>query len=233
VGICAWSRNLSVYAILITYKVGQRTIVLKKARYLVIVVILLFGAILIFPKAKKAYQLHVVRTQFAKLTPAIQVLIEQAKSYAEVWGHFPNAYELNLTTIADDDFVTDPAALSPYFGGVVIDDFEKNSLNIEDISESGPCGAIGVIGSALDVELLGFPREFADNAADNGFECYYWNYENQIYTQCFYGFGTSEVSQVGDIIPGWINVNTSSDWDFKSNYRTYEQNGFQKPTCQR
>lgn len=203
------------------------------------ILIIVILAPILYNRLKPAVTLYIVRTQFAKLTPAIDLLVERAKTYAMENAHFPDAQDLGLSyaerVYGRPSYVDDATTLSPYFGGIAITNPHRVPLNMEDLSymvnsQFPVCGARGFIGGSLDVELLGFPKSFADNTVDNGFECFLWNYDHKIYSQCFYGFGTALKSQIGDIIPGWINENNTEHWD-EAGRNNFSQNGFNEAEC--
>jgi len=189
----------------------------------VIAIVALLAAV-----ALPAYQNYSISAKASSIVPVVQNIMNQSIQFSAVNGRFGNAYDLGLAAtdssgngaLSNVDYSV-AETLNPYFA---IGQSLYNSgwqIEVGDYSNFGsgaPCGAWGYITGQLNPTLLGFSPSIVDNATDLTFVCDYWNYEGVIYTNCLYAYGTAAVSQTGDLIPGWINQNTTSGWD---------QNGWQ------
>ena len=204
---------------------------------LIFTVVLLAIAGLAFAgfKAVYAYKIYTAEARLKTLMPIMDDLIKESILFAKANREFPNAYQLGLSSKPNSIFVDDPTKISKYLGGKPLTN--GNSLNMSDVSGSNPCRAEGKLWTNIDVSLLGFPSDFANNSGDyttnsggNGIECHYWYYNDEFYSQCFYALGTAEHSQTGDLIPGWINANETQYWDFH-NMDEYNIHGHNDATC--
>lgn len=163
--------------------------------------------------AVPVYQNYIISARINTLIPVVDNIIQRSIEFSQKHGRFGNAYDLGLSTTPGSTVIDNPAALSTYFGGSALTS-NFGRPRIGDASSNSACwGARGSFMGVLDPQLLGFSPSIVDVADNVGFECDFWHYENTIYRVCLYVYGTTEDSQTDNLIPGWINMNTTSDWD--------------------
>ena len=168
--------------------------------------------------AVPTYQSYMISSRAAAFPGVMDALIQKAIIFNSTNGHFPNAYELGLSSTPGSIYVDSPQLLSPYLGGQAL----TGTFQMYITGDS--CGAHGDISAPFDPQLLGLSTNVATIDPANGTTttntlvgCFYWNENGVINTQCSYWYGTSTVSQTGTLIPGWYNANATANWDL-SNY---------------
>lgn len=189
--------------------------------------------------ALPAYTNYLISSKISGLVPIIENLMNVSIQSSQQYGWFGNASSLGYAPSTPCAYPPTPAnctgatwlidssvaeQLSPYFGGLTETETNNQGTSymlVGDFSNSG-WGQYGSVLAALNPQLLGFPLSEVDlGLFDLYLECDYWHYEGSIDKLCYYGYGTATVSQTGDLVPGWVNVNTTNAWD-NNNFTLYE-----------
>jgi prepilin-type N-terminal cleavage/methylation domain-containing protein len=188
-----------------------------------------------------SYNNYIIGSRIASLVPVFNNLIDKSIEYASTHGRYGNPYDLGLATIYQQSGGgTDPNMISIVKQSVVasMSPYIKSTWNM-DFGEfhygynPAPCGVEGALVAFLDPVALGFSSSVVDSPQNIRVACHYWFYNGVNYKQCFYGYGNASTSQTANIVPGWINFNTTSGWD-ANNLSTYylNTNSYINRTCQ-
>jgi hypothetical protein len=151
--------------------------------------------------------------------PAISGIVDAATAYASINGKFPSSGQLSLKG-------THGASTSVYVGGSFISPF-INYINVDDWdSWNGgvACGRRGYVSGQISSGSLASAPSIAGSPAAIGFTCIMANINSTFQSKCFYEYGLhpgydsnynyiTDPSGIENIIPGWINANTTTAGD--------------------
>lgn len=189
----------------------------------VITVIAILAAI-----AVPVYKKYTLTAKMSSVVPALTGIVEKAKVFYSQHGRVPDAYELGFPAVGtgQNTSINDATAADIigeyYIPGSATAGFGQG-LTVY-IGGSPGCGIgtnAGIISVYLDAEKLGFDSDVATTAISgfqsNGGVSFWMEYgivNGTFSVQCVYAYGTESTSGIDNLVPGCVNANLTSSWDW-------------------
>lgn len=155
--------------------------------------------------ALPSYNLYVIRAKTVAITKVIDNIVDQSIVYSQVNGHFPNAYDLGLSSTPGYDLVDNPAQFLPASyvpGGGYIFGFYDNSASA---GFTTPCGSSLVLQLSVDPYALGMQGVTAPGLGLLSFLVYIYNINGILTYVKYYYFTDGAVMLSSDFVSGWTN----------------------------
>ena len=183
---------------------------------IVITIVALLAAI-----ATPAYQNYMLSARAATVVLVMDSLAEKMIAYANINGHFPNAYDLGLSTTPNSHRVDSPGSLIQHI----------DTIELEDNS-SPPCASSGFVWAGTNPGNTN--SAWFSSLTSGGFlnfGCTLYNKNGSMNKKCFYGYADGQRSLTGNLIPGWGNYSTGSQYDYTNGNAFFNSSEYTSATC--
>lgn len=144
--------------------------------------------------ALPTYNNFVIRSRINTIVPLLKKISDDSVLYASTHGKFPNATELGLPAGFAPEIVDN--SINPYATFVVVN--------------GDACGRLTTVSFYADAAKIGLKAPI-DTI---GLFVNLYNINGTVVTVQSYEYGNGAgASEVSDLIPGWLNLNTNANWN--------------------
>lgn len=161
-----------------------------------------------------SYKTYIVKSRIEALIPIFDGLVQKSTAFAQGSrgsGRFGNAGDLGLSTntsTATTSNVDSPTAFSPYLTQLQFGDYSVGYGS----GISTNCGAVGLLNAQFNPSAIGLT-----NVTSFFIWYLYWHNANGSFEKrIFYGMGDASGSLPGYTIPGLVNLNSGTGWDYSA-----------------